>query len=86
MLLKPEHRALRTLLWVVAVVVPGGFLLLALLGADAIHRRRRRFGLVPTDGAAPSEREPAPRARVATGERRVLAQTPSIDPIPRAAA
>jgi hypothetical protein len=41
MLLKPENRALRALLWFVIIVVPGGFFLLALLAAEAAHRRFR---------------------------------------------
>jgi len=42
MFLKPESRALRALLWFVIVVVPGGFVLLALLAADAFQRRARQ--------------------------------------------
>jgi len=41
MLLKPENRALRALLWFVIIFVPGGLLLLAFLAADAAHRRYR---------------------------------------------
>jgi len=41
MLLKPENRALRALLWFVVVFVPGGFVVLALLAADAFQRRYR---------------------------------------------
>jgi hypothetical protein len=49
MLLKPENRALRALLWFVIVFVPGGFVLLAWLAADAVQRRYRdRLG---ADGA-----------------------------------
>jgi hypothetical protein len=38
---KPDNRALRALLWVVIIFVPGGFLLLGLLAADTLHRRHR---------------------------------------------
>jgi hypothetical protein len=38
---KPENRALRVLLWFVILLAPGGFLLLALLAAEAVHRRYR---------------------------------------------
>lgn len=38
---KPDNRALRVLLWLVILLVPGGFLLLALLAAEAVHRRYR---------------------------------------------
>jgi hypothetical protein len=38
---KPDNRALRALLWFVILLVPGGFLLLALLAAEAVHRRYR---------------------------------------------
>jgi cytochrome c-type biogenesis protein CcmH/NrfF len=41
MLLKPENRALRALLWLVIILVPGGLLLLGLLAADTLHRRYR---------------------------------------------
>ena len=41
MLLKPENRALRALLWFVIIFVPGGLLLLAFFAADAVHRRYR---------------------------------------------
>lgn len=39
---KPESRALKALLWFIIVVVPGGFLLLALLAADVLQRRVRQ--------------------------------------------
>jgi hypothetical protein len=41
MLLKPENPALRALLWLVIILVPGGLLLLGLLAADTLHRRYR---------------------------------------------
>jgi len=41
MLFKPENRALRALLWLVIIVVPGGLFLLALLAADSFQRRYR---------------------------------------------
>lgn len=41
MLLKPENRALRALLWFVIVFVPGGFVLFGLLAADVVQRRYR---------------------------------------------
>jgi cytochrome c-type biogenesis protein CcmH/NrfF len=41
MLLKPESRALRALLWFIIIFVPGGLLLLGLIAADTVHRRYR---------------------------------------------
>ena len=41
MLFKPENRALRALLWLVIILVPGGLFLFALLAADAAARRFR---------------------------------------------
>jgi len=41
MLLRPENRALRALLWFVIIFVPGGLILFGLLAADAVHRRYR---------------------------------------------
>ena len=41
MLFKPENRALRALLWLVIILVPGGLFLLALLAADTFQRRYR---------------------------------------------
>lgn len=41
MLLRPENRALRALLWLVIILVPGGLFLLALLAADSFQRRYR---------------------------------------------
>lgn len=38
---KPDNRALRALLWFVILLVPGGFVLLALLAAEAVHRGYR---------------------------------------------
>jgi hypothetical protein len=43
MLFKPENRALRALLWLVIILVPGGFFLLALLAADSFQRRYREL-------------------------------------------
>jgi hypothetical protein len=43
MLFKPENRALRALLWLVIILVPGGMFLLALLAADSLHRRYREL-------------------------------------------
>jgi hypothetical protein len=40
---KPENRALRALLWLVIILVPGGFLLLAVLAADSLQRRIREL-------------------------------------------
>ena len=37
----PENRALRALLWLVIILVPGGLFLFALLAADAAARRLR---------------------------------------------
>lgn len=47
MLLRPENRALRALLWFVILFVPGGLILLALLAADSAHRRYRADAGVP---------------------------------------
>jgi len=46
MLFKPENRALRALLWLVIIVVPGGLFLLALLAADSFQRRYREVSRV----------------------------------------
>lgn len=37
----PENRALRALLWLVVIIVPGGLFLLGLLAVDAAARRHR---------------------------------------------
>jgi len=50
MLLKPENLALRLLLWLVIILVPGGLFLFALLAADAAARRFR-------DGRATTDAE-----------------------------
>jgi hypothetical protein len=49
MLLKPENRALRLLLWLVIILVPGGLFLFALLAADAATRRFRDGRATPQD-------------------------------------
>ena len=41
MLLRPENRALRALLWLVILLLPGGLLIFALFAADAAARRYR---------------------------------------------
>jgi hypothetical protein len=41
MLLRPENRALRALLWLVILLLPGGLFVFALLAADATARRYR---------------------------------------------
>jgi len=41
MLLRPENRALRALLWLVIALLPGGLFILALLAADTAARRYR---------------------------------------------
>ena len=41
MTLKPDNRALRLLLWLVILLVPGGFVLLALIAAETVQRRYR---------------------------------------------
>jgi hypothetical protein len=54
MLFKPENRALRALLWLVIILVPGGMFLLALLAADSLQRRYRELPrLAETDLDAP---------------------------------
>jgi hypothetical protein len=53
MFIKPESRALRALFWVLVVLVPGGFLLLALMGADVVHRRLRQEAVALNDAEAP---------------------------------
>jgi hypothetical protein len=47
MLFKPENRALRALLWLVILLVPGGLFLFALLAADAAARRFRETAAAP---------------------------------------
>lgn len=49
MTLKPGNRALRVLLWFVILFVPGGFILLALMAAETVHRRYRE-DVVASDG------------------------------------
>ncbi len=41
MLFRPQNPALRALLWLVIILVPGGLFLFALLAADAAARRFR---------------------------------------------
>jgi hypothetical protein len=41
MLLRPENRALRALLWLVIALLPGGLFVLALFAADTAARRYR---------------------------------------------
>ena len=41
MLLRPENRALRALLWLVILLLPGGLFVFALFAADAAARRYR---------------------------------------------
>jgi hypothetical protein len=53
MFTKPESRALRALLWVLAVLLPGGFLLLPFLGADVVRRRMRQEQVALKDAEAP---------------------------------
>lgn len=55
MFIKPESRALRTLLWVLAVLLPGGFLLLPLLGADVMRRRLRQEPVAVKESKAANE-------------------------------
>jgi hypothetical protein len=43
LMFKPENPALRALLWLVIILVPGGLFLLALLAADSVHRRYREL-------------------------------------------
>ncbi len=43
----PENRALRALLWLVILLVPGGLFLFALLAADAAARRFRETAAAP---------------------------------------
>jgi hypothetical protein len=43
----PENRALRALLWLVILLVPGGLFLFALLAADAAARRFRESAVAP---------------------------------------
>jgi hypothetical protein len=49
---KPENRALRALLWLVIIFVPGGLLLLGVLAADSLHRRHRESPRVAGAGLA----------------------------------
>jgi hypothetical protein len=57
MFIKPESRALRALFWVFVVLVPGGFLLLALLGANVMHRRLQQESVALKDADAPPSLE-----------------------------
>jgi len=41
MMIKPDNRALRALLWFVILIVPGGVILLALFAAESMQRRYR---------------------------------------------
>ena len=43
----PENRALRALLWLVIILVPGGLFLFVLLAADAAARRFREAAATP---------------------------------------
>jgi hypothetical protein len=47
MLLKPDNRALRVLLWFVILFVPGGIVLLAWVAAESVHRRYREDVVTP---------------------------------------
>jgi hypothetical protein len=73
MFIKPESRVLRALFWVLVVLVPGGFLLLALLGANVLHRRMRQesAALAPSEAKALSGDASKAEAseRCAAGER-----------------
>jgi hypothetical protein len=47
MMLKPDNRALRVLLWFVILFVPGGMILLAWVAAEMVHRRYREDVVAP---------------------------------------
>jgi cytochrome c-type biogenesis protein CcmH/NrfF len=47
MMLKPDNRALRVLLWFVILFVPGGIVLLAWVAAETVHRRYREDVVSP---------------------------------------
>ncbi|HVZ32607.1 MAG TPA: hypothetical protein VG963_09285 [Polyangiaceae bacterium] len=47
MTLKPDNRALRVLLWLVILFVPGGMILLAWVAAEMVHRRDRENVVAP---------------------------------------
>ena len=47
MMLKPDNRALRVLLWFVILFVPGGMILLAWVAAEMVHRRYREDVATP---------------------------------------
>jgi hypothetical protein len=93
MFIKPESSALRTLLWVLAVLLPGGFLLLPLLGADVMRRRLRQVPVsVNQSEASPSvARDSEPPEITETRERPSCVSTKhdiadSTPPAPRVAA
>lgn len=94
MFIKPESSALRALLWVLVVLLPGGFLLLPFLGADVVRRRMRQQEQVamkdpeapPTDARdseAPEITETRERPSCVSAKQDVAESTP---PAPRAAA
>jgi hypothetical protein len=69
MFIKPESPALRALFWVLVVLVPGGFLLLALMGADVVHRRLRQDAVAVNDPEAPPSDDTADSDLPETRER-----------------
>jgi hypothetical protein len=92
MFIKPESNALRALLWVLVVLLPGGFLLLPFLGADVVRRRMRQERVAVNESEAPPSlaRDSEPPEITETRERssRVSNQdvAESTPPAPRAAA
>ena len=93
MFTKPESPALRALLWVLAVLLPGGFLLLPFLGADVVRRRLRQEPVAVNDADAPPSvaRDSEPPEITETRERPSCVSakqgvSESTPPAPRAAA
>jgi hypothetical protein len=94
MFTKPESPALRALLWVLAVLLPGGFLLLPFLGADVVRRRLRQEPVAVNDSeeAPPSAARDSEPPEITETRERSSCVTPKQDvaestpPAPRAAA
>jgi hypothetical protein len=70
MWMRTDNLALRVLFWALVVLVPGGLLLLAWVGADAVRSRLREEAVSVKDAEAPAdddataelEASPAPAA------------------------
>lgn len=60
MWMRTDSLALRVLFWLLVVLVPGGLLLLAWVGADAVHRRLREESVSVKDAEAPADSDATP--------------------------